>query len=391
MTLISCTAISILSTDLYTPSMPHLPAALATTDSMVQLTLSFNFFAYAIAQLFHGPIADRFGARRLLLIGMSGVCCASLLCAMTNSINGLLAGRFIQGIFSSVPGVVVVILIRQSYKDTAAVKILGIHGMATGLAPTLGPMLGGYLFVLAGWRSSFWTIAAFSVLLVMMISTLLPVKNSAISTKSELKSPLRTYAALCSSPEFMRYTISLAAVFGALFAFVTAGPFIFLQRFNVPTESYGLYYGSVIAAFIFGNLITTSLVGRFNAKKLASTGVIVAVFGSLLLILLMSYFGEKKLVVMAGLACFASGLGVLMASGYTCLMDAAEESQAGIASAIAGSTQLLAAGISSGLVSYFNDGTAWPMGIVIVGFCVFAALIQFGLRGAITTKVSSTP
>src|SRR5437016_201370 len=107
--LISCTAISILSTDLYTPSMPHLPALLGTTASMVQLTLSVNFAAYAIAQLAHGPLADKFGARRILIYGLTGVALTSLICALTNSISGLLTGRLLQGLCSSVPGVVVVV------------------------------------------------------------------------------------------------------------------------------------------------------------------------------------------------------------------------------------------------------------------------------------------
>ena len=157
--LVACTGVSILSTDLYTPSLPHLPELLASDAPTVQLTLSLNLAAYAVAQLAHGPLADRFGRRRLLIVGMTGFVIASLLCAAVVDVTGLIAGRVLQGLFSSIPSVVVTLMIRELYERERTVQVMGFHGMAVGVVPTLGPLLGGYIFLWFGWRANFLALA----------------------------------------------------------------------------------------------------------------------------------------------------------------------------------------------------------------------------------------
>lgn len=378
--LISCTAISILSTDLYAPSMPHLPALLGTTASMVQLTLSVNFAAYAIAQLVHGPLADKFGARRILFYGLAGVAFTSLVCALADSISSLLAGRLLQGLCSSVPGVVVVVLIREFYRGAKATKIMGIHGMAIGLAPAMGPFIGGYIYLWGGWRTNFVILAGLAAVVAALIPLVIPATTRRAVGSEPFSKLMLTYGRLVTNREYMRYMLPLAAVYGALFAFVTSGPFLLIEKFGVPTEHYGLYYGAVIAAFIVGNLVTTSLAERLGAPTLAGLGVFLAVVGAWTGILGAACWGEQLITIMPGLEIFALGLGVLMGSGYVCLLDAAGDERSGIASAIAGSAQLAAASLAAAFVSTFYDGSARPMLAIIAAFATIAACIQFGLR-----------
>ena len=95
--LILASATSILATDLYTPSLPHLQAVFQTDASRVQLTMTLNLVAYALAQLFFGPLSDRIGRRPVLLAGMIGFGFASLGCAAATSIDALILARVVQG------------------------------------------------------------------------------------------------------------------------------------------------------------------------------------------------------------------------------------------------------------------------------------------------------
>ncbi|MDX1514650.1 MAG: MFS transporter, partial [Gammaproteobacteria bacterium] len=153
LTLLACTSISILSTGLYTPSLPHLAGLLSTDPGTVQLTMSLNLLAFSIAQLAHGPLSDRFGRRRLLLIGLGCYAAASLVCALAGSIGGLLTGRVAQGAFASVASVVVAVIIREYYGGAKAVAVMGLYGVTLGFIPALGPIIGGYVFVWFGWRA----------------------------------------------------------------------------------------------------------------------------------------------------------------------------------------------------------------------------------------------
>lgn len=379
--LIACTSVSILSTDLYTPSLPDLPRLLGTTAEAVQLSVSINFFAYAAAQLVHGPLADRIGRRRLLAAGMGGFVVASIVCALARDIGELLAGRLLQGLFSSVPSVVIPLVIREHYAQERALRVMGLHGMAIGAAPMLGPLIGGYVHVWAGWRMNFVLLAVIAATVLVLVLRCLPETGVRDTTPFRPRRLVAGYLSLLGRPAYLSYVIPLAAVFGALFAFVTAGPFILIEGFGVATEDYGLYYGGVIVAFVAGNLVVSRLAGRLPTAWLARSGMILALVGGLAIAVPMAATGYQGLVpIMLGIAIFATGEGILLASGYVCLFDALGSEPTGEASALAGSLQLAAASLASFLVSVFHDGTAWPMAATVAGFAAAGIVGHFAMR-----------
>ena len=233
--LVACTSVSILSTDLYTPSLPHLPRLLASDAETAQLTLSLNLAAFSFAQLLHGPLADRFGRRRLLLVGMFGFVAASLICAAAQTIGELLAGRIVQGLFSSVASVVVILIIRELFDKRRAVRIMGYYGMAIGMAPAIGPLIGGYVYVLAGWRMNFVLLAVLAAGVFLLVRWLLPETGTRDHGAIQPRRIARGYLALLRRRAYLRYLVPLTMVFGALFAFVTAGPFVLIDRLGVAT------------------------------------------------------------------------------------------------------------------------------------------------------------
>jgi len=372
--LVGCTSVSILSTDLYAPSLPHLPRLLGTNAETAQLTMSINFAAYAFAQLLHGPLADRFGRRRLLILGLLGFLLTSLACAATPNIEGLLAGRFAQGLCSSVPAVVVILIIRELYEEDRAVRIMGAYGMAIGLAPAVGPLIGGYIHVYLGWRANFLTLAVLAGLVTLLVLRFLPETGTRDRGALQPKRIASGYARLLLRPAYLRYLIPLSAVFGAFFAFVTAGPFLLIDRLGIATENYGLYYGSLVLCFMAGSLAANRFAGRISADRLVQAAIALALLGGLTLGLPVIAGQEGLLPIMAGLMLLTFGLGLILAAGPICQLDAAGNAPLGPASALVGSTQLASASLAGVLVAAFHDGTAMPLAATIAGFAVVAAL-----------------
>ena len=140
-------SVSIMSTDIYTPSLPHLPEYFATTPQAVQLTISLNIIAFALAQLVLGPVSDRFGRRPVMLTGLGLFTVASIACAASQSIGQLITMRIAQGLSASVEAVVGLAIIRDLFKDTDQVRALAIWGMAISITPAAAPILGGYVHV----------------------------------------------------------------------------------------------------------------------------------------------------------------------------------------------------------------------------------------------------
>jgi DHA1 family bicyclomycin/chloramphenicol resistance-like MFS transporter len=371
--LVCCTGISTLSTDLYVPSMPHLPEMLGTDASTVQLTISLNLAAYCIAQLVHGPVADAIGRRRLLLVAFSGFVAASIACALVASIGALIAGRIVQGVFSSVPSVVVLLIIRELFEEHRAVRVLGFYGMAVGIAGGLGPLVGGYLYIWAGWRASFWTMAALAALVGAAVFLWIPETRQR-STRLNLRSTLSTYWQLLRTQQYLRYLIPLCAVYGAFYAFVTNGPFLLIDRLGVPTQRYGLYYALLVTAFVFGSFVASRMAGKMRTERLVDVAVGLAVLGALVLALPILHGVERLGGIVTGMVIVAAALGLLFASASVRLMDSAGTAERGPASALLGSLQLGSASVAGLIVGEFYDGTPLPLAATVAGFAAVSVI-----------------
>ncbi len=378
--LVACTSVSILSTDLYTPSLPHLPRLLASDIEIVQLTVSLNLAAYAIAQLFHGPLADRFGRRRLLLIGMTGFLVASLICATALTIGGLLVGRVVQGLFASVPSVVVILIIRDLFDRNNAVRIMGYYGMAVGVTPAIGPVVGGYIHVLAGWRVNFVLLAVLAAVAFLLVYRFLPETGKRDHGAIHPGKIAHSYLTLLRRPAYLRYLLPLAMMFGSFFAFVTDGPFLLIDRFGIATQDYGLYYGVLVIAFILGGLTVTRMAARIAADRLVQMALFFAFLGSVVLVAPLLAYKESLAAILSGMTFLSFGIGLILASGPTCLLDGTGNGSNGAAAGLVGSLQLAAASLAGLLVGSFHDGSAWPLTLTIAGFTGIGIVGYFGLR-----------
>lgn len=377
--LVSCTAVSILSTDLYTPSLPHLPAVFGTSAETVQLTMSLNLAAYAGAQLLHGPLADRFGRRRLLMLGFLGFLLASLACALALDIAGLLAGRIAQGLCSSVASVVVLLMIRELYDDERAVRLMGLYGFAVGMVPAVGPLIGGYIHVYAGWRANFAVLAVLAAAVVLLILRWLPESGTRDPEALRAGRIVANYRRLLGLPAYLRYLLPLTLQFGAIFAFITAGPFVLIDRLGVPTQHYGLCYGAIVLAYMVGSLTVARLASRLPAERIVHTSVLISPAGGLVLLLPLLLGHESLVAILLGMSLFAAGLGLVLASAPICLLAAAGEGPRGPAVALCGSLQLAAASLAGLLVGSFHDGTALPLAWTTAGFTLAGAVGYFML------------
>ncbi len=370
--LVACTWVSVLSTDLYAPSLPHLPRLLDTTEQAAKMTMSFNLAAFALAQLAHGPLADRLGRRTMLVAGITSFSAASALCALAPSITPLIGGRTLQGLLSSVPSVVVLLLIHELYSQDKAVRILGFHGMAVGAAPIVGPLIGGIVFVNFGWQANFWLLAAFAAVVAALVYRQVP-ETLTRPVPLNFRNVARNYLAVISKRAVLSHLLPLAAVFGALFAFVTNGPFLLIDLYGVPTQQYGFYYGAVCLAVIVGGTIANRLGGKVNAAYLEAFSFLLAVGGIAAALSITSLKGGSSMSLIVCIAIFAVGLGLMIATAPLLLLEAVDQQLRSSASAVSGSAQLVAASGASFLVAVFQDGTSMPMLLTMGGLLMIGA------------------
>ncbi len=364
--LIMASGTSILSTDLYAPSLPHLQDAYGTDAGRVQLTMTLNLVAYAVAQLFYGPLSDRIGRRPVLLAGMIGFALASILCSVAGSIDALIVARIFQGLTACAEAVVGYAVIRELYDEAGAVRVLAAYGMAIALAPAVGPIIGGHMHVWFGWRSNFVLLTGIIVVVIFLVWRLLP-ETLAKPDRDALR-PRRLlwgYYTLLTDGPFMAYILIMSLVLGGLFATIAAFPFIFIERMGVPTEHYGYYYALIVLAFFFGSLAVNRVADQFTSDQMLVVGLALGVLGQLALMTVVAFGWEDPIVMIATQCFFAFGLGLIFATAPVRAFDVCRAGH-GYAAAMLGALPMAGGGLSTFCVVLTHDGTAWPIAIILL-------------------------
>lgn len=373
---------AMMSTHLYTPSMPHLADVFHTTPAVVKLSLSFNALAFGFSQLIHGPLSDRFGRRPVMLGGMAGFILFSLACAFAQSINQLIVMRVFQGMSASVEAVLVLAIIHDLFDVTDRVRALAIYGMAVALAPATAAIIGGYMHAWLGWRANFVLIALIGLLAFVFIRRLLP--ESAVPDKNSIK-PIRIlkeYGQLLTNRGFLSYAIISGVGSGMIMAFVTAGPFVLISYFNVAPQHYGLYLSMPVLAYICANLITKQVAGKIDIEDLLRLGLMVTVIGAIILsgLIFSGFQGAVSLSLAMAVTTF--GLGPVFAIVPMRALAAAGGS-IGVASALVSTIPPIMGGLASGCLSVLHDGTSRPLAITVLGLLFIAGFAyRMSLRQA---------
>ncbi len=278
------TAVGPFTTDTYLPSMPAIRDFFGVDMAAVQLTLSLAFFGGAIGQLFYGPLSDRFGRRPLLIGGLVLYVFASIGCLFAESIEQLIAARFLQVFGSICAPVLARAMVRDLHEREAASRILSLMGMVQGLGPILAPIIGGVLQANFGWRASFVFVTGYGVALLVAVWTRL---DESVRVKNpEALQPVRlieTFAHLLRSRVFVGYTLVNCFLFGGLGAYLSGVAFVVIQVLGVPTEYFGLVFGTVMIGNIVGYTISGQLVMRVGLDRTLEFGVIGVALAGLLL------------------------------------------------------------------------------------------------------------
>ena len=385
--LAACTAISILSTDLITPSIPDLPEELGTGSRAAQMTVGINLMAYAMAQLVHGPVADRIGRRRLLSIAFVAFAAVSVACAFAPTIEWLLAGRFVQGLVSSVPSVVVVLIIRELYDSQRALAVMALYGATLGLAPAMGPLLGGYLHVWFGWQAGFVLVAALALAVVVLLRRHVP-ETLRDPAPLELRRVLLTYRLLLGHRAFFGPMLGVSLCFGAFYAYITSAPVIFIDLLGMPTQRYGLTHIVIVIAFVIGNLVSAQLSKRMPAEAMLRGGVLVMV-GAMLMLSVPIVAGRTEVfLIIQAMAIYGLALAIVLAAGPLVVLAAAEGVPQGSAAALLGSFQLGVAAIGGYAAALLFNDTAVPMALTMTAFVLGGAyLVWRPQRAAISADI----
>ncbi len=369
-------AVSIMSTDLYAPSLPHLADLLHTTPEWVKLTLGLNAMAYGIAQLFFGPMSDRYGRRPLMLFGVISFTVFSLLCGLVDDIYQLIGMRVLQGISAGAGAVLVLAVITDIFPSKERIKALALYGSILALAPAVAPTIGGYIHVNLGWRYNFYLLALVATVISIMALRYLPETNKDIKKSMPVAGVLRGYLALLKDRAFVGYALLTSCALASVFAFVAAGPFILINQFSVATEHYGYYQLLTVLFFMLGSWVSAMIAEKVSTRRLLSFGLLLFTLGAMALVLIIcnQELTVTSLIIAVGI--MNLGLGPIFAVAPSMAMNT-KSAPSGVAAAMLGCLEMVGPTAAAIAIGVFHDGSAMPYGVTVLVIALVALALYF--------------
>lgn len=239
-----------------------------TDQSMVNLTLSSYFVTYAVGLLFWGPLSEKFGRKPILLIGIASYMVASILCAMTNSIEQLIGARIFQAFAGSAITVIATAIVKDLYDGREREKIMATIMSLVIIAPMVAPVFGAFLLKIASWRMMFVTLAIFGA----FASVLALCYRETLESKYQ-GSIFRSWgrlAVVMKNRSFIKLLVIFSITPMALMGFLAAGSYIYINDFGLTEQqfSYAFAFNALCASF--GPTLYMKLSYRVSVQKVIS-------------------------------------------------------------------------------------------------------------------------
>ena len=377
-----------LAIDFYLPGFPAMAQAFATDEKHIQLTLAVYFLGLSIGQLVYGPIADRFGRRVPLLVGVGLFTAASFACAFAPSLDWLIGARFVQALGGCAGMVLSRAIVSDKCDAVGSAKVFSQLMLVMGLAPILAPMLGGLLVNVYGWQAIFIVLTGFSALAALAVTLGLPESLPANVPRQPLSGALRQYSRLLKDREYLGHALTGGIAMAGMFAYIAGSPFVFIKLYGVPAEHYGWLFGSNAAGFILVAQINARLLAKRGPAFLLSRMVWVYLAAGLTLLGVSALHTAQLWPLLIPLFICIASLGCIIPNASACAMSG-QGARAGSASALLGCLQFSVAAAAAWLVGVLHDGSAMPMAMVISLCGILAVSIALATRRLYTARIAA--
>lgn len=367
----ACTAVicafaatSILSTNIFLPSLPAMAADLRVSSAAVTSTITVFLAIVAVGQLIAGPLSDRLGRRMPILIGLCLSVLGTMWCAFAGDLPGLLIGRSIQAAGACIFNVLARAIARDLFDGQELAGTMAAITIATAAAPGFSPLLGSALDHLFGWRAEFAFVAAF---VIGAGAAYLAFVGETRPASDRFVRPLgmaATYLGLLRDPRFAAPARTAGLMMAGLFALFSAAPRVLLEGFGLSPVMLGLLFAGVVFLVFGAGMLAPKLSARFGLHRAALLGLVTASAGGVALLLAVLLARNSLPPFLAAATIFLVGLGIVSPLSSTAALSPFAD-RAGAVAALFGFAQMAGAACGASLAAVLATDPGIGLGVVL--------------------------
>ena len=357
--------------DMYLPALPSIGGDLAASPGAVQMTLLIFFLTIGFGQLLVGPLADMFGRKPPLYVGLAMFLAGSVGAALSPTVEWLILFRFVQGLGACAGMTVPRAIVRDLHTGTEAAKLMSMLMLVFSISPILAPLTGSLIIDAFGWRGVFWAVTIAGVIgMVLLATSLKETRPAEARAGSTLGGALRGYWTLMGDRSFLGLTAISSFAISSFFVYLSNSSFVIIDHYGMSSRAYSLFFSVNAVSFFAMSQLTGFLSERFGLMRVvrvAVTGyatVMVALFAVMA-------SGVDSLPVMAAFLFVGYGFVGLVIPSTSVLAMEEQGEIAGTASALMGTLQLAIGAVAMGVAGIFFDGTPLPM---VAGIAICAVI-----------------
>jgi len=354
-----------INADMYTPSFKAITRSLRCTDNIVQLSLSLYLLSMGLSQLIYGPISEGIGRRLTIIIGIIINIIGAVIVAHTNTSDGLLLGRVIQGLGAGAAAALYRSILRDSFSGHQLTKMIAYFTNGAIFICITSPVLGGFIQDAFGWRTTFLTLIGYSIVTLILVITCLRETNTQQSKdKLNVHFLLNSYRELITDRGFLGCCLCVFLTYGGLFAWFTSGSLICVKMLGISPATFGLLNILTGLSVLIGTNLNTKISKRFGASAAMQLGWSTIAIAGISILTCHFIMSLNIWMIIIPVCLFIAGAGFIWPNTFTTAFNPFGHI-AGYASAIYGCIQIIGGAFFSTVLSYIPETNALPLAIAI--------------------------
>lgn len=356
----SLMALGAIGVDTMLPALPAIGARLGVaTENERQFVIAIYLAGLGTGQLIHGPLADRFGRRPVMMAALMGYGVANAVAALSGSFTLLLAARLFGGIAVAATRVVTIAIVRDCYSGRPMARVMSLVVIVFMIAPVMAPTLGQFILFFGSWRLIFSVIGVLTAIVLVWFGLRMPETLAGERRNFSIARLFEGYRTTLTDRWSLGYTLAATALQGALFGYITSVQQIVTTVFHAG-EHLNLVFAGTAGMMAVANLLNSRVVMRLGSRFLSHSAVVTMIVISTINVVIWTLGGEN-LTLFIVLQALTMGCFGLASANFGAMAMQDMGAIAGTASSIQGFINVTAGALIGTMIGQSFAGTTLPL------------------------------